>query len=59
MSFIDKRDRKKEGKFIGYKNGLYLNEELKNAKVWETKNIQDRTDKLVKETLKIFKFANE
>lgn len=59
MDFIAKRDRKKDGKFIGYKNGLYLNEELKDLKEWNIKRINDRSDKLVKDALEIFKFGSE
>lgn len=60
MSFKDKRDRSnKNGKKVGYKNGLYLNSELINTKKWNKENITERSEKLVKETIKLFKFKRE
>ena len=46
-SFIDKRDRKKDDKYIGYKNGLGINEELALKNTWTINDIQNRTDMLV------------
>jgi hypothetical protein len=49
LSFEKKRDRKdKNGKLIGYKNGLYLNEDLKDKNSWEVSDIERRTESLVK-----------
>lgn len=54
-SFEEKRDRKdKEGRFVGYKNGLHLNEDLKGCTEWTTNNIENRTTRLVDETLELF-----
>jgi uncharacterized protein with ParB-like and HNH nuclease domain len=56
-SFEDKRDRKDSNdKYVGYKNGLFLNKELKNAKVWTIENIENRTQVLVEEAMRLFSF---
>ena len=56
LSLAKKQDRKNnEGKYIGFKNGLTLNESIKNAKVWTKENIEYRTKELVAKALKIFK----
>ncbi|MDD4728920.1 MAG: DUF262 domain-containing HNH endonuclease family protein [Dysgonamonadaceae bacterium] len=56
FDFIVKRDRKnKDDNFIGYKNGLYLNEDLKDKETWLEKDIEERTNKLVSIALDIFK----
>lgn len=56
MAFSDKLDKKdKEGKYIGFRNGLYLNTEIENKKAWTKKDIIDRTDALVKLSLQLFK----
>lgn len=48
MSFIDKRDRKnKDGKNIGYRNGLFLNEDVVNQEEWTIDKIKKRTEKLI------------
>lgn len=44
----------KEGKFIGFKNGLFLNELLKDTTNWRKDNIQNRTKLLVEKALNIF-----
>lgn len=55
-SFIDKRDKKdSKGNYIGYKNGIYLNEKLSELDKWTIDLIQERTDELVNEALDIFK----
>ena len=50
MSFKQKRDRtsKDRTKNIGYKNGLYLNNDVVNQEEWTVDKIQDRTNTLVK-----------
>lgn len=54
-SFEDKRDRKdSRGKYVGYMNGLYLNEGLAKAKSWTVQDIQARTGTLVAMALKLF-----
>ncbi|HNV97490.1 MAG TPA: DUF262 domain-containing HNH endonuclease family protein [bacterium] len=56
FDFMVKRDRKnKDDNFIGYKNGLYLNEDLKDKETWLEKDIEERTNKLVSIALDIFK----
>lgn len=55
ISLDKKQDKKdKENKYIGFKNGLYLNEKLKNTPIWKKKNIKKRTESLVDNALKIF-----
>ncbi|MBO4794431.1 MAG: HNH endonuclease, partial [Deltaproteobacteria bacterium] len=54
MSFKDKRDRMKDGNYIGYKNGLSLNDWLKDKEKWEAQDIKDRTDYLIAEIIKLF-----
>ena len=56
-SFINKRDRTNEnGSPIGYRNGLVLNEDLKNENSWGVEQIEDRTKKLVDEAINLFRF---
>jgi hypothetical protein len=54
-SFVHKRDRQdSEGRFTGYKNGLYLNNELANRDNWTRETIEARTIALVDELMEIF-----
>jgi len=54
-SFEEKRDRKDvNGHYVGYKNGLYLNKELKDLKTWTIKDIENRTQTLVAEAISLF-----
>ncbi len=56
MSFERKRDRKNEnGNYIGYRNNLSVNGDLKEEKEWTIQKIDKRTEKLVAEALKSFK----
>lgn len=57
-SFEIKRDRKdkKTKRYIGYKNGLDINKEIAQKETWTIDDITNRTDKLVKELLKMYKF---
>ena len=56
-SFEQKRDRtNKEGKYIGYKNGLEINRELAAKESWTVEDIVDRTKRLVEEVTEMFKF---
>lgn len=60
FDFQKKRDRiNQNGKYIGYKNGLFLNNILKNKESWSKSNIKMRTDKLVNIAINIFKTDNE
>ena len=55
--FVDKRDLKDtEGHFIGYRNGLKLNEDLINKDCWTKEDIDERTDKIVNLTIELFKY---
>jgi len=55
MSLEKKQNRKSEGKYIGYKNGLVLNESIKDVSAWKQKDIEKRTEYLVDKALEIFK----
>ena len=55
-SFEDKRDRvDRQGRAIGYKNGLKLNEDLASAAGWSVDQIDLRTAKLVQQATELFK----
>lgn len=52
LDFDKKKNRKNsEGKDVGYKNGLYLNEDVVTAESWTIDKIKARTEKLVKEVI--------
>jgi len=54
-SFIEKRDRTDtKGRFVGYKNGLKLNDDLADASEWTKDKIEARTLKLAAVTAEIF-----
>jgi len=55
--FINKRDRMKDGNLVGYKNGLSLNEELKDLDTWTVENIESRTLALVERTIELFSMS--
>ena len=55
LSFIDKKERKsRDGKEIGYKNGLYLNQDVVNKNQWTIDCISARTESLVQILLKMY-----
>ena len=54
-SFEKKRDHQKDGNAVGYKNGLKLNEDLKDESSWTVDKIQTRTNKLAQEIISEFK----
>lgn len=55
-NFEDKRDRvDRQGRAVGYKNGLKLNEDLAAAAGWSVDQIDSRTDKLVQQVTQLFK----
>uniref|UniRef100_UPI0040493D38 HNH endonuclease family protein n=1 Tax=Gelidibacter sp. TaxID=2018083 RepID=UPI0040493D38 len=56
LSLIKKQERKNnDGKYIGFKNGLMLNELVKDTTSWTKVNIEQRTDELVKKAIELFK----
>lgn len=59
MSFKDKRDRKKGDAFIGYRNGLKLNEDMVSKDAWSIENIQERTNTMVSIFLHDFKLSSD
>ncbi len=55
-SFEEKRDRKdRQGRAVGYKNGLKLNEDLADASEWSIAQIDVRTAALVKDAMALFR----
>ena len=55
-SFEEKRDRTdREGRYVGYRNGLKLNEELVTAEKWSVEQIDARTKKLVEDAMALFR----
>ena len=55
-SFEEKKERKdNNGNYIGYRNGLNLNADVVDKKIWSIAVIQERTDSLVKQILEMFK----
>ena len=59
MSFEKKRDRKgKDGKVWGFKNGLALNEALKDATSWSVEDIRKRTKTMVDNAVALFDYDN-
>ena len=55
---LDKKQNKKsnDGKYIGFKNGLALNEAIKDTNSWRRNDIQKRTETLVNKAVELFKF---
>lgn len=55
-SYEEKRNRTdRQGRKVGYKNGLKLNEDLVNATGWSVRQIDTRTEKLVQQVANSFK----
>lgn len=55
LSFVDKRDRKdEEGNFIGYKNRLHLNDDVRDNDKWTIYDIENRTSRLVDKAVQLF-----
>jgi hypothetical protein len=55
MSFDRKKDRMRDGKYIGFRNGLWLNRNLKEASSWSKQDIINRTELLTEKALSLFK----
>ncbi|MDZ5711002.1 DUF262 domain-containing protein [Jeotgalibacillus haloalkalitolerans] len=57
LPFITKRDKTdRNGLYIGFKNGINLNEDLKNAEAWKPEMINKRTENLVERILILMSF---
>ena len=58
MAFEQKRDRKSKDKSkdVGYRNGLYLNQDIVSEDTWTIQKIKDRTDAIVKILLDMYKW---
>ncbi len=60
FNFERKRDREdNNGNFIGYKNNLFLNEDLKDSEKWTIEDILKRKEKLISLAMSVFKLDNE
>lgn len=59
-SFSEKRDRQsKDGKrFIGYKNGLEINNEIAKLDAWTIDDIKHRSEYLIQQLMEMFKFPS-
>jgi len=56
--FIEKRDRTdRQGRPVGYKNSLKLNEDLATAEGWNVAQIEARTKKLADQAMALFSLA--
>lgn len=54
--FAAKRDRRDtKGNWVGYRNGIYLNSGMADKDSWSVADIQARTQRLVNETVEMFK----
>ena len=51
-------NRKKDGKDVGYKNGLFLNEDIALKDKWKIEDIKARTDKLVGIAMNLFSLGD-
>lgn len=58
MSFEKKKERKSKdkSKYIGYRNGLYLNQDVVTEDVWTIDKIKNRTNKIVGILIEMFKW---
>lgn len=59
-SFLEKRDRQsKDGKrFIGYKNGLEINNDIAQMDAWTIDDIKRRSETLIQQLMEMFKFPS-
>lgn len=55
LPFVDKRDRKKDNHYVGYKNSLEINKTLAEKDSWTISDIENRTKELVEKFLEIYK----
>ena len=54
-AFSEKKERKdSNGQYIGYRNGLNLNDDVCDKNEWTVDYIKDRTDRMVKDILAMF-----
>jgi hypothetical protein len=54
-TYLDKRDRKDRSKRdVGYRNGFWLNEDLRDRDSWDLTAIEERQEKLVEEAIRLF-----
>ena len=55
MAFNEKKARKdNNGQYIGYRNGLNLNDDVCDKDEWTVDIIKARTDRMVKEIMAMF-----
>ncbi len=54
-AFADKKERKNnDGQYIGYRNGLNLNDDVCDKDEWTVEIIKARTDRMVKDIMSLF-----
>lgn len=59
-SFEEKRERKsKDGKFIGYKNGLEINKPIAEKDTWTIDDITKRSEDIIEELMKVYEFPGK
>ena len=55
--YLEKKDKKdSEGKWIGYRNGLYLNSYMASHDKWTEDEIDERTSLLIDDIMNVFKW---
>jgi hypothetical protein len=60
MSFEKKKYRKnKDGAFIGYKNQLHLNDDIRDLDKWTIIEIENRTNRLVQRAMRLFALTED
>jgi uncharacterized protein with ParB-like and HNH nuclease domain len=58
LSLEEKREKRdSEGRYIGYRNGLKLNEDLKDIQSWKAEDIDQRTERLITAVTSLFSFS--
>jgi len=54
-SFEEKRNRKdRQDRYVGYRNGLSLNDDLLETNTWDKEQIEKRTAKLIEKVLQLY-----
>lgn len=54
-SFNEKKELQENGKFVGFRNTLNLNDDVRDKDKWTVEAIKARTERMIKEILEIFK----
>jgi len=60
LCFKEKRDRiDKDGKYIGYRSDLHLNDDIRNRDIWIDRDINDRTIRLAARSVELFTLSED